>query len=191
MLLLADQLISHIKYIHAKSLIYRDIKLNNFLMGIGKRGNQVNIINFNLTKKYCDSKIHFYVLYHKNKSLINTICYASINNYLRVKQSQRDDIESLKYIILYFCRKSLPWQRLRVAGKKEKYNKILEKKRKTLIKNLYYNFLNKFLIYLNYTQSLYFNDKPDYSYLYKIFRDLFIHEAFQYDYVFNWTIYKY
>ncbi len=35
-LLLADQLISRIEYIRAKSFIYRDIKPNNFLMGGGK-----------------------------------------------------------------------------------------------------------------------------------------------------------
>jgi len=44
---------------------------------------------------------------------------------------------------------------------------------------------------LNYTWSLYFDDKPDYSYLHKIFRDLFVRESFQYDYVFDWNVYKY
>ena len=50
-LLLVDQLISRIEYIHAKSFIHRDIKPDNFLMGIGKRGNQVNVIDFGLAKK--------------------------------------------------------------------------------------------------------------------------------------------
>ena len=53
------------------------------------------------------------------------------------------------------------------------------------------NFPNEFAIYLNYTRSLRFDDKPDYSYLRKIFRDLFVRESFQYDYVFDWTVYKY
>lgn len=50
---------------------------------------------------------------------------------------------------------------------------------------------NEFNIYLNYTRSLRFDDKPDYSYLRKILRDLFVREGFQYDYVFDWTVYKY
>ena len=33
-----------------------------------------------------------------------------------------------------------------------------------------------------------FEDKPDYSFLRKLFRDLFIREGYQYDYVFDWTI---
>ncbi len=48
----------------------------------------------------------------------------------------------------------------------------------------------EFAIYLNYVRSLRFDDKPDYSYLRKLFRDLFVREGFQYDYVFDWTIRK-
>ena len=51
-------------------------------------------------------------------------------------------------------------------------------------------FPNEFSIYVNYTRSLRFDDKPDYPYLRKLFRDLFIREGFQYDYVFDWTVYK-
>lgn len=48
----------------------------------------------------------------------------------------------------------------------------------------------EFAIYLNYVRSLRFDDKPDYSYLRKLFRDLFVREGYQYDYVFDWTIRK-
>lgn len=49
-------------------------------------------------------------------------------------------------------------------------------------------FPHEFAIYLNYCRSLRFDDKPDYSYLRKLFRDLFIREGFQYDYVFDWSL---
>ena len=50
---------------------------------------------------------------------------------------------------------------------------------------------SEFLVFLNYTRTLRFDDKPDYVYLRKLFRDLFVREMFQYDYVFDWTILKY
>ena len=49
-------------------------------------------------------------------------------------------------------------------------------------------FPDEFAIFLNYTRSLRFYDKPDYAYMRKLFRDLFVREGFQYDYVFDWTM---
>lgn len=100
-------------------------------------------------------------------------------------------MESLGCVMLYFCRGSLPWQGLKAATKKQKYDRIMEKKMTTPTEVLCRGFPNEFAIYLNYTRSLRFDDKPDYSYLRKIFRDLFVREGFQYDYVFDWTVYKY
>jgi casein kinase I homolog HRR25 len=64
----------------------------------------------------------------------------------------------------------------------------MEKKMTTPTDLLCRGFPNEFGIFLNYCRALRFDDKPDYSYLRKLFRDLFVREGFQYDYVFDWSV---
>ena len=186
-LLLADQLINRIEYIHSKNFIHRDVKPDNFLMGLGKKGNLVYVIDFGLAKKYRDARTHQHIPYRENKNLTGTARYASINTHLGIEQSRRDDMESLGYMFMYFNLGSLPWQGLKAATKKQKYEKISDKKMSTPVEVLCKGYPNEFATYLNYCRSLRFEDKPDYSYLGELFRGLFHKLGYTYDYIFDWS----
>ncbi|CAL4963088.1 unnamed protein product [Urochloa decumbens] len=216
-LMLADQMINRVEYVHMKSFLHRDIKPDNFLMGLGKRANQVYMIDFGLAKKYRDSATHQHIPYRENKNLTGTARYASVNTHLGIEQSRRDDLESLGYVLMYFLKgrlvflwcysistscnllftnncpycASLPWQGLKAGTKKQKYEKISERKIATSVEALCRGYPTEFISYFHYCRSLRFEDTPDYQYLKRLFRDLFIREGFQFDYVFDWTILKY
>lgn len=135
-LMLADQMIGRIEFVHCKSFIHRDIKPDNFLMGIGRHCNKLFLIDFGLAKKFRDMRTRCHISYREDKNLTGTARYASINAHLGIEQSRRDDMESLGYVLMYFNRGSLPWQGLKAATKKQKYEKISEKKMSTPVEVL-------------------------------------------------------
>jgi len=187
-LMLADQLLGRLEYVHTKSFIHRDVKPDNFLIGLGKRQSVIHIIDFGLAKKYRDPRSHQHIPYRENKNLTGTARYASINTHIGIEQSRRDDLESLGYVLMYFIRGSLPWQGLRANTKKQKYERIMDRKMSTSTEQLCKGYPTEFRSYFEYCRSLRFEDRPDYAYLKRLFKELFYRKGFQYDNMFDWTI---
>jgi casein kinase I family protein HRR25 len=103
-----------------------------------------------------------------------------------MEQSRRDDLESLAYILLYFLSGSLPWYGAKASTKRQR-DKITQMKR-DLIPDPLIGWPNEFRMFLDYTRTLHFEEKPDYAYLRKLFRDLCIREGYQYDGIFDWCL---
>ncbi|KAJ0780838.1 putative protein kinase CK1-CK1 family [Helianthus annuus] len=63
--MLADQ----VEYMHPRGFLHRDINPDNFLMGLGRKANQVYIIDYGLAKKYRDLQTHKHIPYRYRISL--------------------------------------------------------------------------------------------------------------------------
>ena len=186
-LMLADQMITAVEYLHKKSYIHRDLKPDNFMLGTGKNANQVYLIDFGLSKYYRSPVTHVHREYSEDLSLVGTARYASINALKGCEQSRRDDMESLGYIWMYLLIGKLPWQGL-PAPSSQKYAKILEVKQTTPLEVLCKGFPHEFVEYLQDVKSLGFTDEPNYNKYRRMFRNLFIKSGFIYDYEYDWKM---
>ncbi len=99
-------------------------------------------------------------------------------------------MESLGFVLMYFLRGSLPWQGLKATTKKQKYLRILERKQATHPEELTKGYPTEFKDFFAHCASLGFEDKPDYRYLRRIFKDLYERHGFEDDGLFDWDLLK-
>lgn len=185
-LMLAEQMIEVIEHVHSKSFLHRDIKPDNFMMGVGKKDKVLHIIDFGLAKRYRNPETQDHIPYREDKNLTGTARYASVNTHLGIEQSRRDDLEAIGYVLLYFLRGNLPWQGFKGGTRDEKYLSIKEKKVDTPVEVLCKHLPNEFNAYMTYCQGLGFEDRPSYTFLQVILREVVAREKIVSDLSYDW-----
>ena len=186
-LMIVDQTIKAVEQLHMHNYIHRDIKPDNFVIGLGDRSGIIHLLDFGLSKQFRDSITGLHIPYRDHKNFTGTARYASIKTHFGIEQSRRDDLESLGHLFIYLLNGSLPWQNIPAGTKKEKYEKIRQKKVALNLENLCEGLPTEFLTFLKYTRSMKFNERPDYLYIIDLFKELFTKKGFSYDGIFDWV----
>ncbi len=90
-------------------------------------------------------------------------------------------------MLIYFFLGQLPWQNMDAKDKKEKYEKILEKKLITSPEALCQEIPQEFVVMLKYIRKVAFDEKPDYDYMRKLLEDVLEANNEVNDKVFCWN----
>ena len=184
-LMLGIQILKRIQTLHENNFIHRDIKPENFTIGLKKMNNTIYMIDYGLTRKYCDSHKN-HIPYKEGKNLTGTALYASIYTHKGIEQSRRDDLESLGYMLVYFCKGELPWIDVKAKNKAGKYKKIMEKKIEMKPEILCNGLVSEFMAYFKYVRELQFTEEPNYNYLLGLLNNAMKKNNIKNDFKFDW-----
>ena len=185
-LMLADQMLARMEFVHAKHFVHRDIKPDNFLVGRGPFANVIFLIDYGLSKRFVDPETKQHIPFREDKQLTGTARYASLHSHLGYEQSRRDDLEALGYIWLYFLQGKLPWQGLRIGDDGAKYEAIKRSKLELSLRELCKDVPREFYEYFKMCRQLEFEETPNYAALRRLFVRLLQKEGLANDYAFDW-----
>ena len=188
--MLGIQMIDRVEYLHYKKIIHKDLKPDNFVMGLGSKSHILHIIDFGFSAKYWDSKHKCHIRFDNQKIFTGNGRFCSVNALKGFETSRRDDMESLGYIIMYLLRGNLPWSRIKANNVKDLIKKLFEKKSITSVNELCNGFPSEFRTFVSYTRNLEFTEAPDYNYLRYLLKNVIKKSGFTIDFNYDWCYKK-
>ena len=162
--LIGIQILERLEWIHSKDIIYRDVKPENFLIGINDP-NVIYVVDFGLCKKFRSSKTGKHILPRLTRKFNSTLKYASPNVVRGKEASRRDDLIALGYMLISLYKRNLPWEYNFNNITNKQYLELLIIKETNAFGKLFKGMPKEFEEYTKYTRNLKFEQDPDYSYL--------------------------
>jgi serine/threonine protein kinase len=186
-LMLADQMLSAVQFVHEKGIVHRDVKPENFMFGCGSKRKQLFLIDYGLAKRYRDPESKEHVQLCQHTEIHGTATYSSLNCLRGYECSRRDDLESIAYCLIYFIRGTLPWMHLEGETTEDKFRRVTEVKLEVSIAELCAGIPPPFASFFRAVRALGFAEDPQYALYRQWFRDLFLQRQFVFDGEYEWV----
>ncbi|TFK54776.1 kinase-like protein, partial [Heliocybe sulcata] len=185
-LMLGEQMLTIIEEVHARGIIVRDIKPENFAMGLVEEYKCLHLLDLGLGKLYLDPTTGKHMPFREGRGGIGTPRYASHNVHFGLEPSRRDDVEAIGILLLYLCHGRLPWQGIVVPDIPSKLLRIGEMKRGKPFADLLTKSPAFFDPFFKHCRSLDFDTQPDYAYLRNLLRRTMKDHGWEYDWEYDW-----
>lgn len=153
---LLDQMLTTVESLHRAGYLYRDFKPHNCLLGLGRRKQELFLIDFGLAKKVSLGYTPGTIV---SKGYVGTLPFIALNAHLGVKSAKRDDIESIAYVGMYLLMGKLPWY---THGSESNERETRIGKQSLRSNWLDFPLPQELLDLILYARSLRFDEDPDY-----------------------------
>ena len=168
------KIITLLKTIHEKGLLHRDVKPDNFLFALNNN-KEIYIIDFGFCRSFINHETNKHISIKKTNNLIGTQTYASINAHDYIELSRRDDMESLFYMLIYFCCEKLEWQNINTETNNiMDKNQFIKQMKINMIENPSTNIPSPIIKCIKMVRLLAFDEKPNYFEYIKILKSVFM-----------------
>ena len=186
-LMLADQMISNLEFIHSKGFLHRDINPRNICVGLAEKSSIFYSIDFGLSSNFRELTMNDQL--KEDFPFVGTLNFASVKSHKGSEQTCSDDLESLFYVIIYFLRGKLPWENIanEKCDLKRKIEEIKQEKINTKTEELCQDLPEELIECINYIRGLEFYTKPDYKFLKKKCEKLYAKKYGAYDFQYDWS----
>ncbi|KJH45424.1 hypothetical protein DICVIV_08548 [Dictyocaulus viviparus] len=158
------QTLQAIADLHDIGYLHRDIKPQNFAVGLGQYENTIYILDFGIARKFTIGETKQVKKPRLHVKFLGTIRFASRACHHGIEQGRKDDLESWIYMVYDMLddRHGLPWKHLRdrlhVVIYKEKFFRFQ-------FPNCYSIVPSEFKRLVEYVNGMTFAEEPDYTYM--------------------------
>lgn len=172
--------------LHMAGYLHRDLKPDNFVMGMGSSANDLTLIDFGLSTRWRE-RDGTIVPPCEGRGFVGTMRFVSGNVHRGLRQARRDDVESLAWVLVWLLKGRLPWQGIRRPSESERRAEVARRKNEMSVGEICRGLPGEFEDMVRHARGLAFEEQPDYSGLRRRFRALAKRTGVVMNHVYDWT----